>query len=95
MAEEFNDIEIVDLFNISTEERVRLVELGIDNVILNCQKLSKATGIKTSKLLNDTLVRFEMRVKEFSQNENYELSYYFNELIWGVHRRINDINKED
>lgn len=93
MSVDFDNIEIADLFKISSQERIKLIELGVDNVILNCQKLSRATGIKTSKLLSDTLVRFDMRVKELSEDEEYELSYYFNELIWGVHRRLNELKK--
>lgn len=95
MKNDFDNLEITDLFKISSEERVRLIELGVDNVILNCQKLSRATGIKTSKLLSDTLARFEMRTKEMAEGEEYELSYYFNELIWGVHRRINALKEQE
>jgi hypothetical protein len=88
------EIEVSELFKISTEDRVALIEWGVNNVIENCQKLSKITGEKTSKLLNETLWKYELKVKELAEEEQYELSYYFNELIWGVHRRLEQI-KED
>lgn len=87
------EVEIKELFNIPTEDRVALIEWGVDNVIENCQKMSKITGEKTSKLLNETLWRYELKVKELAEEEQYELSYFFNELIWGVHRRIGEIKK--
>ena len=88
------EIEVSELFKISTEDRVALIEWGVNNVIENCQKLSKITGEKTSKLLNETLWKYELKVKELAEEEQYELSYYFYELIWGVHRRLEQI-KED
>lgn len=90
-----DEIEVSDLFKISTEDRIALIEWGVNNVIENCQKLSKITGEKTSKLLNETLWKYELKVKELAEEEQYELSYYFNELIWGVHRRLEEINKEN
>jgi len=91
--DDFEDIEIKDLFKISREQRVSLIEAGVDSIIENCQKTSIFTGVKTSKLLSDTLGRLEFKVQELASEEEYELSYYINELIWGVHRKLAEIQK--
>lgn len=91
---DWEDIEIEDLFKITREQRVALIEAGVESVIENCQKTSMFTGVKTSKLLSDTLGRLELRVKELAEQEQYEISYYLNELIWGVHRKLAEIQNE-
>lgn len=87
----FDKIESKDLFNLSREERVQVIEQGVDLLISNCYEISEITELKLSKVLSDTLGRIELQVQQLKDTENYELCYYLTELIWGVHRRIKEL----
>jgi hypothetical protein len=89
------EIDSSDLFNLTSEDRVKLIEEGVDLLIANCYEISEMTNIKLSKILSDTLGRIELQVNQLKDSENYELCYYLNELIWGVHRRIKELKEKE
>lgn len=84
-----------DLFTLSRERRVEVIEEGVDLLIAQCYEISEMTEIKLSKVLSDSLGRMELKVQQLKDTENYELCYYLTELIWGVHRRIKELKDKE
>lgn len=84
-----------DLFTLSRERRVEVIEEGVDLLIAQCYEISEMTEMKLSKVLSDSLGRMELKVQQLKDTENYELCYYLTELIWGVHRRIKELKDKE
>jgi hypothetical protein len=84
-----------DLFTLSRERRVEVIEEGVDLLIAQCYEISEMTELKLSKVLSDSLGRMELKVQQLKDTENYELCYYLTELIWGVHRRIKELKDKE
>lgn len=87
------NIDSKDFFSLPVEERKKAIDEGVELLLMNCNKLSKKYGRNLTRVVNETLYNMELNKIIEEQNENYELCYFYDELIWGVHNRLEEIKK--
>lgn len=86
-------IESDDLFSLTPEERKQVIQESVELVLVQCDIISKTTNTKLSKIINKVLYNIELNKNIEEENENYELCYYYDELMWGVHNRLEELKK--
>lgn len=84
------DIEIKDLFKYSLEERKTFVELGVKTFMARCDVGAAVIGVELNDFIDKALNSVERQIEKATEEENYELVWYFNEIIWGVHALRNE-----
>jgi hypothetical protein len=89
-----DEIEHTDIFNIPLETKKILIQNGAEMLWEQCRLTSTFTGEKMSFILNKSLGNLEMRIRELKEEEQYELCYFLNEVIWAVHKKIQDNRKD-
>jgi hypothetical protein len=89
-------LEDGELFNLSVEDRKKVIDSGVDVLFQSILITAQMTDILPSKLLNNTLVNIEEQIKHHQENDNYEMCYYFTEVFWEANKRLEDLrNKKD
>jgi len=84
---DFDDVDVSDLFKISLEERKMILEQGINLFIEQARIGALVLNVSVDTFLDKALDRVDLALEKAKENENYELVWYLNELIWGVHSR--------
>jgi len=92
--QDVEDLEPGELFNLSVEERKRVIEVGVDVLFQQIIITAQMTETLPSVLLNGTLSSIEEQIKYPQENENVELCYYFTEVFWEVNKRLEDLRKQ-
>lgn len=90
----FDEIDHSEIFNLPIEIKKEIIDHGAHMVWEQCILSSKLTKEKFSVVLSRTMGALELRIHELQNDEQYELCYYLNEVIWSLHRRIQD-NRND
>ena len=88
---ELLELDVNDLFNLSVDERKRLIEIAADVLIDQVLFLSYRQEKTFIKTLNEVLAQIDFNLSVERQKENYELCYYYEELMWGVKRKMEEI----
>jgi len=88
-------VEFTEIFNLPTEAKKKVIEGGSLLLWEQCHLVSKLTNEKFSVILSRSLGNLELKITELQKEEQYELCYYLNEVIWGVHRLIQENRKDD
>ena len=86
-------IDSKDLFHLTKEERIQLINESVELLLMNCAMISKKYNRNLTKIINETIYNIEVNKMIEEENENYELCYYYDELIWGVHNKLEEIKK--
>ena len=84
---DFDDVDVSDLFKISLEERKMILEQGINLFIEQARIGALVLNVSVDTFLDKALDRVDLALEKAKENENYELVWYLNELIWGVHSK--------
>ncbi len=84
---DFDDVDVSDLFKISLEDRKMILEQGINLFIEQARIGALVLNVSVDTFLDKALDRVDLALEKAKENENYELVWYLNELIWGVHSR--------
>jgi hypothetical protein len=92
--EEIESLEDGELFNLSVEDRKKVIDSGVDVLFQSVIITAQMTEILPSKLLNDTLANIEEQIKHHQENDNYEMCYYFTEVFWEANKRLEDLRKK-
>ncbi len=95
MIDNVEDIEVGELFNLSIEDRKRVIEAGVDVLFQEIIITAQMTDILPSQLLNNTLANIEQQIKYHTENDNYEMCYYFTEVFWEANKRLEDLRKQN
>ena len=82
-----------DFFSLSKEERIQVINEGVELLLTNCSMLSKKKGKNLTKIINESLYNIELHKIIEEEKENYELCYFYDELIWGVQSKLEEIKK--
>jgi len=82
-----------DIFSCSVEERQQIIEQGVELLMVEAELFHLRTGESFSAGINLILQNTQRQIKLADENENYELSYYLNELTWAVLKKIEEINE--
>lgn len=85
------EIETSDLFSIPKEIRVKAINEGVELFFEQCETIAELFDEPLDQVIDTTLGKFEEQLERELINENYELCYYLNEIIWGVSRKRNNI----
>lgn len=88
---ELLEVDVKDLFNLSVDERKRLIEIAVDVLIDQVLFLSYRQEKTFIKTLNEVLAQVDFNLAVEREKENYELCYYYEELMWGVKRKMEEI----
>ena len=89
-----NEIEHTDIFELPVETKKILIDNGADMLWEQCCLSSRLTGEKMSVILSKSLGNLELRIQELQQEEQYELCYFLTEVVWAVHRKVQDNRKD-
>jgi hypothetical protein len=87
---EFIDIDIKDLFKYSLEERKEFINAGVRTFMSRCDVGAATLGIDLNDFLDRALDSVDKQIEIAKEAENYELVWYFNEIVWGVHALRNE-----
>jgi hypothetical protein len=93
MIEDVNEVEAGELFNLPIEDRKKVIEAGVDMLFQQILLTAQITDILPSQLLNNTLANMEEQIKYHTENDNFELCYYFTEVFWETNKRLEDLRK--
>ena len=93
MIEDVNEVEAGELFNLPVEDRKKVIDAGVDMLFQQILLTSQITEILPSQLLNNTLANMEEQIKYHTENDNFELCYYFTEVFWETNKRLEDLRK--
>jgi hypothetical protein len=88
------DIELNDIFNLTIEERVKVINSAVDLIFQECIISGQMYDMKPSALLNKVLVKIELQITQSNEYENFEMAYFLTEIKWGITNRLNDLKKE-
>lgn len=87
------DTDISILFQLPVEDRKKTIEMGVDVLIEQILLLSYKQDKTFIKTLNEVMSVIDLNLTIEKENENYELCYYYEELMWGLRRRVDEIKK--
>jgi hypothetical protein len=93
MIEDVNEVEAGELFNLPIEDRKKVIEAGVDMLFQQILLTAQITDVLPSQLLNNTLANMEEQIKYHTENDNFELCYYFTEVFWETNKRLEDLRK--
>lgn len=82
-----------DLFNLNPDERKQIIDEGVGLLLQRCNEISKIYNKNLTKVINETIYNIETNKILELENENYELCYFYDELIWGVHNKLQELKK--
>jgi hypothetical protein len=95
MSEDVNEIETGELFNLPVEDRKKVIDAGVDMLFQQILLTSQITEILPSQLLNNTLANMDEQIKYHTENDNFELCYYFTEVFWETNKRLDNLRKKN
>jgi hypothetical protein len=67
--------------------------MGVDVLIEQILLLSYKNSQTFIKTFNQVMTTIDLNLTTEKLNENYEMCYYYEELMWGLRRRIEEIKK--
>lgn len=86
-------IDSGEFFNLTPEERITIIDEGVEMLLRDCAFLSKKYNKNLTKVINETIYNIELNKIIEEEKENYELCYFYDELMWGVHRKLDELKK--
>jgi hypothetical protein len=96
MIIDYTEIEVEEFFNLPIEDRKKVIELGVDVLFQQILITAQIGNMLPSQLLNNTLVSMENQIKYHTENDNFELAYYFTEVFWETNKRLDNLrNKKE
>jgi hypothetical protein len=92
-TENILDLDTSVLFQLPIEQRKKAIEMGVDVLIEQILLLSYKNSQSFIKTFNQVMTTIDLNLTTEKLNENYEMCYYYEELMWGLRRRIEEIKK--
>jgi hypothetical protein len=89
--QEILDLDTSVLFQLPVEQRKMVIEKGVDVLIEQILLLSYKKDQTFIKTFNQLMMTIDLNLTTEKQNENYEMCYYYEELMWGLRRKIEEI----
>lgn len=90
---EILDLDTSVLFQLPLEHRKKAIEMGVDVLIEQILLLSYKKNQTFIKTFNQVMMTIDINLTIEKENENYEMCYYYEELMWGLRRRMEEIKK--
>ena len=89
------EIQHTEIFNIDVETKKKLIQQSAELFWQQCSLTAHLTGEKMGSIVSKSLGNLEVRVKELQEEEEYEMCYFLNEVMWATHRMIQDKRKDE
>jgi hypothetical protein len=91
------DLQEQDLKNLTLDEKKTIINEAVDYIFNDTLRLSKAVDMKASKILNNLMAGLDQQLKKEQGDENYELCFFINEIMWEIRNRLDKIksNKDN
>lgn len=83
-----NNLEEKDLQKLSPEQKKLVINESVDILLDDVIKLAKVMEEKPSKLLNTTLQGIHKQISLQEEQENYEMCWFLNEIMWEIRSRL-------
>lgn len=80
-----NEVDVKDIFNYPIEERKTLIKQGVDLFIQQSKIGALVVNCSLDEYMDRHLMMLEREMEIEKKNENYEMVWYYNEIIWGIH----------
>jgi hypothetical protein len=93
--EDIEDLEAGQLFNLSVEDRKKVIDTGVDVLFQQIFITAQMNDTLPSVLMNGTLAGIEEQIKYHQENDNFELCYYFTEVFWETNKRLDNLRKKN
>jgi hypothetical protein len=91
--QEILDLDTKVLFQLPIEQRKKAIEMGVDVLIEQILLLSYKKDQTFIKTFNQVMATIDLNLTIEKESENYEMCYYYEELMWGLRRRMEEIKK--
>jgi len=91
---DLDDIEAGELMKLPVEDRKKLIDFGVDMLFQQVIITAQLTDRHPSNVMNETLFNIEEQIKEHTEQENFELCYYFTEIFWEANKRLQELRKK-
>jgi prophage maintenance system killer protein len=95
MFRNLDELEVGELFSLSVEDREKVIEIGVDLLFQEVMITAQINEMKPSILLSGALGNIEQQIKYHTDNDNFELSYYFTEIFWEANKRLEELRKDN
>lgn len=81
------DVDVKDIFNLPIEDRKELVRQGVDLFLQQSKIGALVLNTSLDAYIDRHLMILEADMEREQKNENYEMVWYYNEIIWGIHEK--------
>lgn len=81
------DVDVKDIFNYPVDERKELVNQGVELFIQQSKMGALILNCSVENYMDRHLMLLETEMEKEQKNENYEMVWYYNEIIWGIHAK--------
>ena len=83
----YQDIDVSELFKLPIESRRELVKQGVDLFYQQSKIGALVLNTSLDTHIDRSLITLELEMEKEQKKENYEMVWYYNEIIWGIHER--------
>jgi len=81
------DVDVKDIFNYNIEDRKKLVEEGVELFLQQTKIGALILNCSVEQYMDRHLMLLETEMEKARNNEEYEIVWYYNEIIWGIHTK--------
>ena len=76
------DIDVSELFKLPIESRKELVKQGVDLFYQQSKIGALVLNTSLDTHIDRSLITLELEMEKEQKKENYEMVWYYNEIIW-------------
>lgn len=86
-------LEIKDLFNLSEEDREKVIQESVDYLLELIKADMKEKEISFKMSLSFSMFQVQKNKEKALENENYELCYIYDEIGWAMGQKLKELFK--
>lgn len=84
-------LEIKDLFNLSEEDREKVIQESVDYLLELMKADMKEKEISFKMSLSFSMFQVQKNKEKALENENYELCYIYDEIGWAMEQKLKEL----
>lgn len=86
-------LDIKDLFNLSEEDREKVIQESVDYLLELIKADMKEKEISFKMSLSFGMFQVQKNKEKALENENYELCYIYDEIGWAMGQKLKELFK--
>lgn len=86
-------LDIKDLFNLSEEDREKVIQESVDYLLELIKADMKEKEISFKMSLSFSMFQVQKNKEKALENENYELCYIYDEIGWAMGQKLKELFK--